>query len=571
MSSHNQAESFPGRNYYKSRGVDWARFIPWLLAAFAVAAILAEVLDQLFRVGWYLILIVPLAAALCVAGMMNLAVTRGHCRNPTIAALAGCLAGIILYLGYFYCGMVRDFGPEVASHPEALPNYIYLRMIVERTQDVGAPQNDADKTPDNLYLNWGRSALELILVMALTTGAALRRSKKTYCESCRQWMVRQVTRFNPAQSNELMEALRVQSARSLAGLSAGAPFNTIPNLTLAVDFCSSLKDGVSRGCPVYLSAKIIAMAPKNAALDPFEQSKGKLLVRTMQLNGDEVAALSSRFEIFQTITGRSTISPPPPVAEESESADIKDVTWADITPAPPEHAGQVLSRKNVIFASLSLFAMLVGIFGGLGLVLWGVTTGFPDNHESVSASAKQLGIILISVGGACFIASLVMIFIDSSFFFNRHMRNTLRREIGSRTSVLVDANDPEALFVECVPKTNWGKLMLDNAGDVGLMVVDQRKREIRFEGDKERWRIPAAAITHCGFEVFVRQQGNYSSKIFYVVLQVNHRAGFWEAPIRPRGKLGLFSGARKKATADLLQAIQSILDVKPAQDERVTS
>ena len=40
MLSHKQAESFPGRNFYKGKGVDWPRFLPWLLAAFIVAAIL---------------------------------------------------------------------------------------------------------------------------------------------------------------------------------------------------------------------------------------------------------------------------------------------------------------------------------------------------------------------------------------------------------------------------------------------------------------------------------------------------------------------------------------------------
>lgn len=107
------------------------------------------------------------------------------------------------------------------------------------------------------------------------------------------------------------------------------------------------------------------------------------------------------------------------------------------------------------------------------------------------------------------------------------------------------------------------------ASDVGLRVVDRQKREIRFEGDKERWRIPAAAIQYCEVEVFIHQQGAYRNKIYFVVLRANHRGGFWEAPIRPRGKLGLFSSGRKKAIGELLQAIQSIRELQ-AQGLRVT-
>jgi hypothetical protein len=147
-------------------------------------------------------------------------------------------------------------------------------------------------------------------------------------------------------------------------------------------------------------------------------------------------------------------------------------------------------------------------------------------------------------------------------FSNRYIRKALHQELGHRTSLLVDPNDPDAIFAECVPKMNWGKIMLDNAADVGLLVVDQQKREIRFEGDKERWRIPAAAITYCQLEVFVRQQGHTRSKIFYAVIRANHRNGFWEAPLRPRGKLGLFSGRRKKATQQLFQSIENIRGAK---------
>src|SRR5713226_1719205 len=132
MFSRKQAESFPGRSFYKSSGVNWPRFLPWLVPAFVVAAILAEGMAQLFRIGHYYILIVPLLAAVGVGGMMNLAVSRGHCRSSIVAGLAGVCAGLLLYIGYFYLGMVHDLGPEWAGHPKFLPTYIRLRMMVER-------------------------------------------------------------------------------------------------------------------------------------------------------------------------------------------------------------------------------------------------------------------------------------------------------------------------------------------------------------------------------------------------------------------------------------------------------
>jgi hypothetical protein len=568
MFSHKIAESFPGRNFYKGKGVEWHRFLPWLLAAFVVAAILAEGMAFLFSIGQYYIFFVPLIAAVCVFGMITLAVNKGHCRSVWIGGLAGLCAGVVLYVGYFYFGMIHDFGPIAAGHPEVLPKYIRLRMRVERTHDVGDSHHDDDEqkapTAGNTYANWGRDAFEFGLVLLITTGAGLKRARKPYCETCRRWMTREFTQFNPGIAANLMESLRNGSARSLAALCAEAPFATIPNLSLAADFCPSMKDGRSRDCATYVSAKFINTAPKGAVFDTFEQSKGKMLVRGLQLNPDELAALAPRFKVFETVAGRSAVTALMPEPPAEDAVGDKSIIYAEITPAPADQSGQVLSRKTKIIANLFSFALLIGFFAGMGLMLGGIFLAFPDHPpaEGISPATKLLGIILITFGGMWLCVSMAITFIDSSMVGTRYARKVLLQELSRRTSLMVDPNDPDAIFVESVPKMNWGKMMLDNAGDVGLLVVDQQKREIRFEGDKERWRIPAAAITYSQFEVFVQQQGHSKTKYYYAVVRVNHRGGFWEAPIRPRGKTGLFSGRRKKATRRLFEAIETIRGVK---------
>jgi hypothetical protein len=572
MFSKKQAESFPGRTFYKGKGVDLGRFIPWLLAAFVVAAILAEGMAQLFRLGHYYIFIVPLAAAACVGGMVHLAVNRGHCRSPFVAGLAGFCAGLLLYIGYFYFGMLHDVGPEAVQHPEFFPKYMRLRMMIERTRDIhDTGRDDEEKAPraDNVYMNWGRFGLELIFVVAVTAGMGIRRARKAYCENCRRWMVREMTEFDPGSSEELTEAFRTNSARSLAALCAKAPYSTIPNITLAADFCPNLKEGVSRDCPVYVSLKEISMAPKSAVLDTFEQSKGRLLAGGLQLNADEIPALAPRFKVFETVAGRSAVSALLPKEEPDESVASKDATYADITPLSQDHAGKIMTRKTVLIGNAFAFVILLSFFGSMGLVLWGLTTGFPDHPpaEGVSPAAKTFGIVLIAVGLTWFVVFLVIAFTDMSAFGNRYVRKVLREEFARRSSLMVDSNDPDAIFVEIVPKMNWGKMMMENASDVGLLVVDRKKREIRFEGDKERWRIPAVAITQCQFEQFVQQQGHARTKTFYAVVRANHRSGFWEAPIRERGKQGLFSRGRKKSTLKLVEAIEGI---RPASQSTLT-
>jgi hypothetical protein len=67
----------------------------------------------------------------------------------------------------------------------------------------------------------------------------------------------------------------------------------------------------------------------------------------------------------------------------------------------------------------------------------------------------------------------------------------------SRTDAIVDIQDPEAIFVQIVPRGHWGQIMLETATDVGFLIIDPIAREIRVEGGRERSRIPDRSILGC--------------------------------------------------------------------------
>ena len=95
-----------------------------------------------------------------------------------------------------------------------------------------------------------------------------------------------------------------------------------------------------------------------------------------------------------------------------------------------------------------------------------------------------------------------------------------------------------------------------------MLLVDQARREIRFEGDNERWRVPAASITSCEVEKYVHGQGAGATRLFYVVLRATRREGFWEVPLRERRGHGLLSSKRKKLAQRLAAAIQEMIGRK---------
>ncbi len=563
MFPNKQAESFPGRNFYQSKGIDWLRFIPWLILPFITAALFAIGMFALFYNGQYYVIILPLIAASIVGVLMILAVNKGHCRNPTVAAVLGCFAGVVLYLGYFYCGMVYQLGPETAARLDLLPFYIHARMRTDVIRDAGT-DNDENTRPQkgDSWFNWFTFSFELIGAIAIPAGLAVQRARKPYCNACRKWMIREVTQFEPGQSEGILDAFRTGSARSLAALCAKPVFATIPNATLGVEICPTVKDSASRDCPVYASMKLVTKAgSRGPTRDPFDAFNGKSLLRSLQLNSDEIAALGSRFKIFETLAGHAAVAALKP---ESEPAIEKmpEGTFAEIRDIEPDYAGKVLTRRNSLIGLSYVLLALLFIIGSGVLAACGGIMAFPDKNspQYVPPAKKVLGISMLSVGGALFAGACIFMLANPTYFRDRFLLRRAREEFSRRPKTFVDPNNPDALFVEIVPKLNWGRTMMEMASDVGFLAVNLGKREVLFEGDKQRFRVPADAITLSEVEFFVEGKGtSAATKIYYVVLRANRPNEFWEVPLRERLGAGKFgSRRRRKSTERLCEAIEKM-------------
>jgi hypothetical protein len=71
-----------------------------------------------------------------------------------------------------------------------------------------------------------------------------------------------------------------------------------------------------------------------------------------------------------------------------------------------------------------------------------------------------------------------------------------------RPDAIVTAGDPDAEYVDLTRREDWATVKLDPIDDVGLLRLDEPRRELRIEGDKRRYRVPLAAIADCGPECF---------------------------------------------------------------------
>jgi hypothetical protein len=550
MTVVSHGESFPGRVFYRaSGGVRLGPFLAWLLPAIALAALLALVLFWLFLNGYYYMIIVPMAAALGVGVLVRLAVIKGHCRNGLVGGLAGLCAAVVLYLGYFYCGMVYHWGPRAASRPDLLPAYIQARM---RTDVIRDSNGSKDSATHSTGMNWLFFSVDASIVLLIVVFPGIQRSRRPYCEACVRWMTRRVTPFNPNASVAVMDALRSGSSQALAALCATPVYASVPNLTVGIDLCPSLQEGASRGCPVYISVKQIRQSQGVAGADPIDQAQGKLLLRAMEASSSEMAALAARFNVLGTATGRLVATESPQTTTASLAQGELPV---EIKAVEPEYAGRILSRGMLWGGAILTFAPLLTFFGGLGLLAWATTIleGVVPPVEKFTAFG------MIAVGIIGMVLGITVALGNPTYLANRYLQKRLRRELARRPKRIVDPGNPEALFVEIVPKANWGRLMLDNASDVGLLLLDRAKREILFEGDHDRFRISVDAITYCGFEEFVYRQGHSTSRYYHVVLRIENPTQFWEAPIRLRAGAG-FGGTkkRKKKMTLLFNSVQQM-------------
>ena len=314
--------------------------------------------------------------------MMVLAVRKSQCRSRLVAGLLGVVAGIIVYLGYYYVGMIHDWGWEYAVHPEVFPSYLKIRVKYAVTKDVGAPDNeDRDKKEPRageVYFNWGSFVFEFAIITGFASIAAVRWAGRPYCETCQDWMKRQATTFRPELGLGLVEALRQGSAQSLAALFTSPPKPSAPSATVAVDYCQNFVEGRSTGCPIYLSIKQVAKAAGGIGKNPYDQSRGKVLVAQVLVNPEEVPGLLPRFALLEKVAGTTAAQ-----ALKELQVEVKPIAppgaVAEIKPAEPEYAGRVLTTKTGLICTGFALIGLVGVFLPIGLGFLGGYLAFLDH------------------------------------------------------------------------------------------------------------------------------------------------------------------------------------------------
>ena len=230
-------------------------------------------------------------------------------------------------------------------------------------------------------------------------------------------------------------------------------------------------------------------------------------------------------------------------------------TLAEITPLPRDQARRVLSPANLwIATSLTLLPIPLGLVGGIGLVVLGIA--YAGVNQGFTAACVVSG-LLVGVG------SVLCLLHVQKLAASRYLKSVARRAFASRQSPLVRHDDPEALFLEIIPRHAWQTFSLEPQTDIGFFKIDTARREFLLEGDIKRYRIPFDSVTKCEVEEIRLASDQWGTDLhFAVVLDVETTEGSRELPLFTRHlELASRRMLQRNRQADVLcQRLRAALD-----------
>jgi hypothetical protein len=536
----------PDRPAYRPSGRCDAARLPAALAVLAATAagITALYCGQIFG-GVYISALSVFWPTLLVAGGARAAVKRGHWRNRAVAgALAGA-CGLLGYLGYFHADQCLRWGVPVTA-VERLPGYVAFRMETDQWVkfDRAAalrplppaagirPERPLAKANFRSW-NWAGFAFEVLLLALVPLATAVVSAGEPYSEKSGCWCSRELLTLAP----DTVAALR----RALAEGTVGAWAESGPRKVGAhqphgkvVVWYTRAEDGAEPDADVYVTV-----------------GGG----RPLRLEPEEAAALVTLLPGVLDLEGASLRQ----LAAEAEQAD--DPASARVCPVPAPYAGQAQNPRTRRQGRLLVWKLTLLPAPVVVLLLPGGVWFLSEFVVGKNLLPMWSLVVYVLVVGFSCVAWLRWWYRPGHMMplvkAVRFDHDLLRRAVASRPRPLVAADDPRAVFAEMSPRRFWSGTTRPECGEYnqGLLLVDAARRGILFEGDYDRYWIPAAAIQACDVEALPGAQATTAS-FWAVVLRVRLGGGTWEFPFFPLANIE--GGNRWERAQNLLRRIEAV-------------
>jgi hypothetical protein len=486
---------------------------PALLAATSLLALIAGCgLWWLEEQHWYFVILVPSIAAVLVGFALAAVVALTHCRQPLVAAAAGVITTVLMMAAHYYFGMIHELPPGQAHRLDLLPRYIVARLETDVEEEVGAPR-PANAPPRNpsLFGNSVRLSIELICAMILAASLPASRARRPYVPDLGQWMTKEERRLPPGLFGDFRTALESGSlaafvrrmkadASALSKAGQGKRYGSFVLEYVSHPDMSPLE------YPVYVTfindvANVFDMVfrSRNALRQiPLELAEVAQVRPLFPRLDHSLAGFLARAETLAAAAGETGRAGPAPRA--GHEAVIRDV----------DGGGTVQCGSFLLMINLLGLVPLITFFGGFALVVaggWGLTRGW-----EIAA-----GILCIGAGLLLFAEGAVQAMFYGGLFEIWYSRSRLMNALVLRPDPIVAVNSPDVELVNLTLRENWTRVKLDVRDDIGLLELDDQRRELRIEGDKRRYWVPLDAVISCQPECFYHMLDKQMSTPYWYV------------------------------------------------------
>jgi hypothetical protein len=482
----------------------------------AVALAMAFVLNY-FPLGFWGRLVSAGTVMALLPALSIAAIAGGHCRNQWVAILFLEAVGVVFLAGWNALAFL---------HPLAA-------------------KADAE---------WIK-AFHLALFCVYSVGAMLASMWAThaYCEACGCWMRCQRVILPAGTIVPLAAALRDGTLPSFAPVSAAGVAGRAERAVVDLEYCPR-SVGREPACAAYLTFKerspktkqaaekemdelairsILHASPHRQNLQYDPHSGARFLVRQMKISPLEVAILAVKIPpLIVAVTPSSASTPQDaPNAATSHSAAAGSI----ITSLPPGQAIEVSPFFRKFVDDLLSFTAVFLVLVGTAVAAWGYWER--PWAAGLAGGAAWLAWFKVGGGGATALVGGLICATNAEYFSRRYRYCWVREAIQRRGNRIVDPDEPEAIFVEVVPRAKWP---FCHADDIGFLRLDRRGRQLLFEGLRQRYRIPIDALTYCALEPIIHYDGelNWLYPVYVTVIRVSLSPSPsdasvppWEAPL----------------------------------------
>jgi hypothetical protein len=511
-------------HYETDSGVSWPRVPVMVGAALLAASVIGWLFKSAFMIGWYLIALLPAVGAAALGGVMFAVVYWSRCRNRWLAAVVAAVAGVVAYIGYYHFCMVDALPPGAAARFDLLPSYIEFRLQNDVSEEVGKPNVGQQPKKPTFGLNLYAFIFESLIMIGFPVGFAWRAATRAYCLELDQWMQRDLTHFPVQTSAALCQAI---DAGTLDEFVAKTPAggNAQISCQLALEYVQP-ESGSTFHYPIYATLQDVKERPWYwpRALKHLRRT----VLKQVQLDPREALSLRPLFPKLAQLLGtqHEQLRDTPATAGSNRPAQAVHLPGpaaavAQITPVPEPYVRRVRTKGYAWRVNLIGIIPAIEFFGGIGLVAWGIWL--------LTHQAMTLGVALITVGAVATVFGGYTALYCVSAPENRWIERRLRHEISLRPDAMVDGFDQESVYVSIIPRDSFTKIKLTMSSDLLLLKLDKRRRELLMEGDSDRYRIPAGAISVCEPQCFFHPaDAHQHTQLWMVRLLVQAERGLQE-------------------------------------------